>query len=304
MAAVDLFEVMSGFAVRHLPRKQLLALRESYHRARKRLHPLLRRVYGTFDVADLRRHLDERVGHDYEILMVHTSVNHMLPMYTGTPIALMQMLIDFCGPERTLAMPAFHLGDPQLDDVVESYRRNPLFDVRRTPSQMGIVTELFRRSKGARQSLHPTHRVAAIGPLADDLTRGHQTAGTAFGRGTPFEFMARHDTCILGIGKPFEVLSQVHHVEDLLGEEFPVPHRMHSVDIVLRDADKVEHPFELRWRRFDWSRNMWKLRDIMPAGTLHEWEFHHVPLFTARARSVTDALVKAARAGVTLYVAK
>lgn len=304
MPPTGLFEAASGFAVRHLPRRQLLTLRENYHRARKRLYPLLRRLYGTFDSADLRRHLEDRVGHDYQVLMVHTSMNHMLPMYTGSALELMQMLVDFCGPARTLAMPAFHLGDPQLGDVVESYRQHPLFDVRRTPSQMGIVTELFRRSKGTCQSLHPTHRVAAVGPLAAELTRGHESAGTAFGRGTPFEFMARHDTCVLGIGKPFEVLSQVHHVEDLLGEAFPVPCRIESVPVVLRDAQKLEHPYELRWRRFEWDRNMWKLRDIMEAGALREWEFHHVPLFAARAGVVTDALVKAARGGVTLYVNK
>ena len=304
MAAAGMFEALSGFAVRHLPRKQLLTLRDNYHRARKQLYPLMRLLYGTFDVDDLRRHLEESVGNEYEILMVHTSVNHMLPMYTGTPLALMQMLIDFCGPERTLAMPAFYLGDPQLDDVVESYRRNALFDVRRTPSQMGIVTELFRRSKGARQSLHPTHRIAALGPLAERLTQGHEFAATPCGSGTPFEFMAQHDTCILGIGKPFEVLSQVHHVEDLLGEEFPVPHTVSSVPVVLRDSERIEHTYELRWRRFKWNRNMWKLREIMDGSKLREWHFHHVPLFAARARDVTEALVKAARDGITLYVEK
>ena len=304
MGATSLFEAVSGLAVRYLPRERLLTLRENYHRARKRLYPLMRRLYGTFDVDDLRRHLEETVGHDYEILMVHSSLNHMLPMYTGSAIELMQMLVEFCGPERTLAMPAFYLGDPQIGNVVESYRRNPLFDVRRTPSQMGIVTELFRRSKGTLQSLHPTHRVAARGPLAENLTRGHALAGTAFGRGTPFEFMAQHNCRVIGIGKPFEVLSQAHQVEDLLGEDFPVPHTMTSVPVVLRDADNVDREYELRWRRFDWPRNMWKLREIMGAGLLRQWEFHHVPLFASRARDVTDALVDAARRGDTLYVKK
>ena len=201
-------------------------------------------------------------------------------------------------------MPAFYLGDPQLDDVVESYRRNPVFDVRRTPSQTGIVTELFRRTKGTVQSLHPTHRVAARGPLADELVRGHELADTACGRGTPFEFMAKRDTCIVGMGKPYEVLSQVHHVEDLLGEAFPVPQQVTSVAVVLRDASQVEHRYDLRWRSFQWHRDMWRLRGIMDRQQLREWQFHHVPFFATRAREVTDALIAAARNGTTLYVAK
>jgi aminoglycoside N3'-acetyltransferase len=300
---MSLLETLSGLAVRHLSRRQVLTLREQYQGARKRLYPLLRTVYGTFDAADLRRHLEERIGHDHEILMVHSSVNHMLPMYTGSPLELVRMLADFCGPTRTLAMPAFFFGDPQLDDVVEHYRRNPRFDVRRTPSQMGIVTELFRRLDGVRQSLHPTHRIAARGPLADALTRGHEAAGSTFGKGTPFEFMAAHDTCILGIGKPVEVLSQVHHVEDLLDEAFPVPATVTSVPVRIVDASGTERPFELRWRRFERPRDMWRLHGLMPERRLVEWRFHHVPMFTARASEVTDALVQAARRdGTTLYV--
>ena len=39
----------------------------------------------------------------------------------------------------------------------------------------------------------------------------------------------------------------------------------------------------------------------MLPGTLHEWQFHHVPMFAARASEVTRQLVEAAKRGVTLY---
>lgn len=301
---MSLFETLSGLAVRHLPRERLLALRSRYHGLRARAHPLMRLAYGHFDAEALRVHLEQTVGHDYEILMVHSSVNHMQPMYDGDAMQLLKMLMAFCGPDRTLVMPAFYFGDAQLDDVVASYRGTPLFDVRRTPSQMGLVTELFRRSRGVLQSLHPTHRVAALGPLAAEITAGHLTAGSTFGRGTPFDVMAQHDTCILGIGKPFEVLTQVHHVEDLLGDDFPVPGTLATVPLTLRDADKTEHAFELRWRKYDWPRNMWTLREFMGPDVLREWQFHHVPLFCTRARPVTDALLAAAENGRTLYQQK
>ena len=43
---------------------------------------------------------------------------------------------------------------------------------------MGMLTELFRRMKGVHQSLHPTHGVAALGPLAAEMTAGHDRAAT------------------------------------------------------------------------------------------------------------------------------
>jgi aminoglycoside N3'-acetyltransferase len=166
---------------------------------------------------------------------------------------------------------------------------------------MGLATEIFRRSKGVRQSRHPIYRISALGPLAEALTTGHETAERACGRGSPFDLMTAHETLILGIGRPFEVLTHIHHVEDLMGEDFPVPVSIGSdLKMTLIDGE-AEVPFTMRRRGFTWKRDMWKLRDIMEPHQLREWRFHHVSLFATRARDVTEALLDAAKRGVTLY---
>jgi aminoglycoside 3-N-acetyltransferase len=298
---MSLFEAASGLAVRYLSREHLTALRSHYYRVRTTLTPLLRVAYGTFDTAALSEHLEQRIGRDFEILMVHSSVNHMKPMYTDSPLDLVRMLVAFCGTDRTLAMPAFYFGDPALGGAHATFTRYPRFDLRRTPSQMGLATEMFRRWKGVVQSRHPVYRVSALGPLAKPLTEGHERAGTACGLGTPFDFMAAHNTRIIGLGKPFEVLTQVHHAEDLLGERFPVPATSGpGLRLTLVDGEE-EIPFEVGRRSLQWRRNMWKLRAIMGRDTLQEWKFHHVPMFATRAGDVTAALIDAAGRGVTLY---
>lgn len=298
---VNLLERLSGLAVDHLSAGQVSALRGHYHALRVRLHPLIRAVNGTFGAADLRRELERRLHGQFEILMVHSSVNHMAPMFTGTPLELLHELVAFCGSERTLAMPAFYFGGAKDPDVVAAFRREPRFDVRRTPSQMGMLTELFRRMKGVRQSLHPTHRVAALGPLAAEMTDGHDAASSTFGPGTPFDFMAKRDTLIIGLGKPFEILTQVHHAESLMGDQFPVPSEEIAIPVTIRDERGEERPFTLRVRRFARARNMWRLPELMTPGQLHSWSFHRVPLFSARAARVTADLIAAAREGRTLY---
>nr|WP_281375126.1 AAC(3) family N-acetyltransferase [Aquabacterium terrae] len=233
--------------------------------------------------------------------MVHSSVNHMKPMFTDTPLDLVRMLIDYCGPERTLAMPAFYFGEPEDGGAYATFQRNPRFDLRRTPSQMGLATELFRRMPGVRHSRHPVYRISALGPLAEELTRGHENASSPAGRGSPFETMARRDTCIIGIGKPIQVLTQAHHVEELMGDEFPVPSRAGvPLPMTLVDRDG-EFPFELRARGVDGRFDIWKLRKIVTPEALPEWQFHHVPLFATRAGELTRQLVEAARRGLTLY---
>ena len=298
---MSLFDAATGLALRYLPRDQFAALREQYFALRTKLHPVMRAVYGSFDSAAVKTHLEQRVGRDFEILMVHSSINHMKPMYDDNPLQFVQMLREFCGAERTLAMPAFYFGDPDIGGASATFEKKPRFDLRRTPSQMGLATEVFRRTKGVRQSRHPIYRVSALGPLAETLTKGHETAKTAFGRGSPFDVMTAHETVILGIGKPIEVLTHIHHVEDLMGDRFPVPMSVGShLPMTLVDGAQ-EIPFVLRRQGFTWKLNIWKMRKIMDPARLHEWRFHHVHLFAARAAEVTRALKNAAERGVTLY---
>ena len=294
-------EFASGLAVRYLSEQRVESLRNAYFRMRTRLSPALRLLHGTFDTQALRAHLEQRIGTDFEILMVHSSVNHMRPMYTDDPLDLVRMLMDLCGPDRTLVMPAFYFGDPTIGGAYATFKQRPRFDLRRAPSQMGLATELFRRMPGVLQSRHPVYRVSAIGPQAALLTAGHEHAKSPTGLGTPFEFMAKHNTRIIGIGKPMQVLTQAHHAEEAMGDEFPVPRQTAKpLPMVLVDRNE-EIPFQLAGGGFRGRFDIWKLRTIMDRDTLQEWTFHHVPMFATRASDVTESLITAARRGVTLY---
>jgi len=298
---MSVLELLSGLAKRHLADERAEALRNLYFSGRQRLEPVLRLVHGTFTAEDLRRHLEQRIGQDFQVLMVHSSVNHMKPMFTDGPLDLVRMLMAFCGPSRTLAMPAFYFGEPGLGGAYATFQQRPRFDIRRTPSQMGLATELFRRMPGVLQSRHPVYRISALGPHAEALTQGHEHASSPAGKGSPFETMARLDTCIIGIGKPVQVLTQAHHTEELMGDDFPVPSRA-GVPLPMTLIDRgQEIPFELRGRGVDGTFNIWKVRQIMTREALQEWAFHHVPMFATRACDVTEQLVAAARRGVTLY---
>lgn len=294
-------EAVSGLAARYLNQTRLQALRSAYFTARTKLHPVMRAVHGTFDSLALRKHLEARVGSDFEILMVHSSVNHMQPMFIDSPLALVKMLMSFCGPRRTLVMPAFYFGDPEIGGAHATFSQRPRFDLKRVPSQMGLATELFRRMPGVVQSRHPVYRMAALGPLAKELTEGHEFTEYPNGVGSPFDFMANHNTRIIGIGKPFQVLTQAHHVEGVLGNEFPVP-RGNGAGLSVTVVDgKDEVQASLSGCGPLWKFNIWKLRDIMSRDRLQEWKFHHVPMFSTRAADVTADLIEAARRGVTLY---
>ena len=278
---------------------------------RKRLAPLYRARYGTFGVEELRDELARHLPPDAEIVMVHSSLNDLQPMYTGGVKELLDALIELCGPERTLAMPAFFFGGQEGDPAAQPYgelsacryyRARPVFDVRRQPSQMGLLSELFRRRKNVRRSLHPTASVCALGPLAEGLVACHHLARTTFGEGTPFAFMAEKRTAIVGIGTEyFRSLSQVYAAEDLLGERYPLVLRPKTIPIQLKDVDGTVHEYELRLRETAMQARAELLERLLGPDELIQWRFHGVPLFVTSAARVTEVLTDAALRGETIY---
>lgn len=297
---MSLLENLSSGLLKLLPREYFLKVRSAYFRVKTKASPLLRLIYGTFTTSELIAEIDRHIDKDWQILMVHSSVNNLQPMYQGNALELLRALIEYCGPDRTLVMPAFNFGE-NGEGARETLKKKPQFDLRRTPSQMGLLTELFRRSKGVVQSRHPAYRVAALGPHAEALVFGHERAPSGMGIATPFDYMARHNAQIVGIGKTFQVMTQVHHVESLLQDDWPAPRTaLPRIPVTVVDKDE-EIAMEIGGMRQQWRFNIWKLRDIMSRDNLKEWRFHNCPMFAARAQEVTDHLVTAAARGFTLY---
>jgi aminoglycoside 3-N-acetyltransferase len=270
-------------------------------RTRLRLAPLYRARYGTFGADDLQAELADHLSPDTEIVMVHSSLEGLQPMYTGNIKGLLDALIELCGENQTLAMPAYFFGG-RRGDPIAYYRERPLFDIRRQPSETGLLTELFRRRKGVRRSLHPVASVTALGPQADELVANHHLAKTSFGEGTPYAFMAQRRTAIVGIGTEyFRSLTQVHAAEDLLGERYPFRVRPNRLPLQLKDVDGEVHHYELAFNESATGRRLERLERLLGPDELVQWRFHGTPLFFTTAARVTDVVMEAALRGETIY---
>lgn len=253
---------------------------------------------GRFDAAALQSHLQE-VLQDFEVLMVHSSFDRLRLGYSGTIAELLQILVDLVA-HRTLAMPTFFFaGGRSLADYYSSHA----FDVRRNPSEMGLLSEVFRRRSGVRRSYHPTHSVCALGPLSDLITSSHHLAGTTFGEATPFGVMAERKTAILGLGvEYFRCLTQVHACEDLL-QDYPVQVVDRTIPTVIIDDSGRRLSFQLPLRK-PLHRDLGVLESLLDEKSLKEWRFGGVPFFLADASAVTGSLMDSARQGTTIYTSR
>ena len=145
------------------------------------------------------------------VIMVHSSMDNILRRVPSiTPIRLIETLEELIGPSGTLLMPTFPFAGHQADYAAE----NALFDVRKTPSRVGLATEIFRRAPGVRRSLHPTHPVAGWGKHAELLLDTHHI-GTAFGELSPFCKMRSLNGLVVGLGVDPHSFTLLHVAEEL-----------------------------------------------------------------------------------------
>lgn len=164
-------------------------------------------------VRDLRR-LGLEAG---DLLFIHSSLRG-LGFVEGGPEAVIAALEEVVGAEGTLLFPTFTiLGS--MEDTLTS--EEFVFDPATSPSTVGKITEVFRAMPGVRRSIHPTHSVAALGPLAEELTGTHLDDGTNFGATSPFGKMREHGGKVVGLGISFGPVTYYHVYEDLNLEKFP-----------------------------------------------------------------------------------
>ena len=104
-----------------------------------------------------------------DLVYVHSGMDGL---NLGFPFYRILFLIqEVIGSEGTVVFPTYP------NHRISSYewlKQGNIFDVRRTPSYTGILTEFARRQRKAIRSLHPTKSVCAIGPAAKELTATHQ----------------------------------------------------------------------------------------------------------------------------------
>ncbi|TFG71312.1 MAG: AAC(3) family N-acetyltransferase [Anaerolineales bacterium] len=140
-------------------------------------------------------------------VLVHSSLS-ALGYVEGGPETVIQGLLQALGPEGTLLIPALSY------EIVTP--KNPVFDVRSTPSNIGIIPEYFRKRHGTRRSIHPTHSVCAVGPLTGAFLDQHDKDSTPCGAHSPFRALRDLDGYILMLGCGLKPDTSMHAIEELL----------------------------------------------------------------------------------------
>lgn len=251
-------------------------------------------------LAELEKGLRDLGIKEGDVLFVHSSADK-LNAVEGGPLKILTLLLSIIGPAGTLVMPTF-----PFDGMAADYlNKTNLFDVKRTPSKVGLLSELFRRTPGVVRSIHPTHPVCAKGPYAEYFTSEHHHDFRPFGPLSPFKKMEEKQAKIVMIGVDSTYLTHAHVVEDVLGNEFPYKvylDELKEIETIDKDAQKgvmktlVHNPGVTRFKRITVFEKEW-----VKLGVLHKISIDSVELRVFDAAKLNDTMVGWAKKGKTIY---
>ena len=93
------------------------------------------------------------------------------------------------------------------------------FDVRNTPSYMGIITELIRKNQKSRRLLHPIHSFSILGKLSEEL--GSLRYKSTYGEDSLFAKLRELEGKIMIIGVEYNrSMTFFHHIEEMEGCDY------------------------------------------------------------------------------------
>lgn len=261
---------------------------------------LYARTFHSFTPEDLFRQLHELGIRPGDMVLVHSSFD-AFEGFRGKPTDVIAALEQAVGPAGTLLMPTLPFGGL----AVEYVKTNPVFDAIRTPSRMGLVTELFRRSPGVVRSVHPTHSVAVWGANADAIAAGHHEARTPCGQGSPFARLLEHAGKILLLGADITSLTFFHTIEEIIEPELPAsPFTQQTYRLASRrqDGSLVETETRLFEPAVSRRRNLRKLvPELKRLGAWRERRIGGLSLILLSAESVYATVAGMAKRGVYCY---
>ena len=111
-------------------------------------------------------------------------------------------LFDRYFKEHTILVPTF----------TYSFCKNKIFDIDKSPSEVGIFTEYFRNQKKVVRSNHPIFSAATKGPLSSSIIENLSNSST--GNGSIFERLRVFDAYIIFFGTEFmESCTFLHYIE-------------------------------------------------------------------------------------------
>lgn len=168
---------------------------------------------GVMRVAEILERL--KVPSSGATVFFHISVEALGGLQKTTTI--LEELNLYFDKKSTICMPSYPFSGAGYTDWAKSEN---IFDVHKTPSRVNLITEVFRRSKDVKRSVHPWCSVACKGYLGKEFTAEHHLNTKTFGQKSPFYKISESDGIVVGLGVNCNTNSFAHMPDDIMLKDY------------------------------------------------------------------------------------
>lgn len=214
--------------------------------------------------------------------LMHSSLSS-LGHVPGGAETVIRALLQALGPQGTLLLPAL--------SYEHANAAHPFFDLRNTPSNVGVIPEAFRLRPGTLRSVCPTHSVCGTGPLAEELLAGHHLDDTPCGQHSPFRKLPQHDGQIIFLGCTMRPNTSMHSVEEIAQPPYLFG-AMIAYEVVLGDGTHRVQPCRSHDFR-GWGQRYDRVADLLSGDALKQGMVMSALTHIVEARPMWEAALAA-----------
>lgn len=296
---------------RYLPSRHHARLRHSYQRFKQsRLGRTVRGLYMklrkrmvhrlfSYTPAQLEAMLKTMGLTAGDTILMHSAFR-TFNGFAGTPDQVIACVLNVIGPSGNLVM----MSAPYTGSTAAYLRTGVRFDVQRTPSAMGVITEIFRQRPGTVRSLNPAHPIVALGPAAKWLIADHEHTPYSCGRGSPFAKLVQVKAKALLFDVSLRNMTFFHYVQDVFQESSPVNlYEDVPIDTIVIDA----HGNERMVKTYVFSRALKRHRSpnlrqtLIQSNLVNHQTIGNTNLIVLNLQDVVDCAERMVRSGKSLW---
>jgi len=278
------------------PRSVRNGLRSLLVRAKRRWVQEFR-SYGMVELARCIRSLGIRPG---DTVMLHSAFNH-LNGFRGTPGEVADAFLEVLGESGNLMMVSL----PTTGASHEYLSRISVFDVRKAPSRMGLVSEFFRRREGVRRSLHPSHPMLAYGPRADWILKGHAECLYPCGPGSPFDKAVELDGKVVFFDTGLNKMTFFHWLEHRVQDHVDIPlyqDAPYAIPVIdQKGEERVVRTFAFSQEAIEARRDWILHREMLSMGIVRSARVGNTRIMAVELRDVVRCIDSMTDRGIFFY---
>lgn len=174
--------------------------------------PLYETDEGYLYYSDFKKKLKSLGIEKGDTIFVHSDIATFGRLATKDRAYLLKSLTDVLkesvGKKGSLIMPTF----------TYSFCNGEIFDLEKSRSTVGVLTEYFRNQPGVKRSVQPIFSCAVCGDKAEELSC---VSKDSFGEDSIFDKLRKHKGKLVFFGADFHSCTYIHYLE----QSFNVPYR-------------------------------------------------------------------------------